>query len=128
MFDFALLAGTYAVFAGFSHGAAMLRSAGVSAESFAARAVPWLTMMAQSLPVQGRVIDGGDDRTGVQSLRFNGAAVDAIMRAGRAVDVGVEIIRPIKALIDEQIADGHGEQAFVRIVEGIAAPPGADLR
>ncbi|WP_308189517.1 NAD(P)-dependent oxidoreductase [Nocardia africana] len=118
-YDFALLAAMYAMFGGFAHGVAMMRAVGVSAAMFAERAVPWLTAMTRSLPEQARLADRGDYATEVQSLRFNKAAVDAIVRAGRDAGVAVDVLRPIKALIDEQIADGHGEQAFARIVEGL---------
>ncbi len=117
--DFALLAAMYAMFAGFAHGAAMLRSAGVSATNFAERAVPWLTAMTGSLPGHARLIDSGDYRTDVQNLHFNKAALDAIVRATREAETAVDLLRPVKALIDEQIADGHGELAFARIVEGL---------
>ncbi|WP_227982294.1 NAD(P)-dependent oxidoreductase [Nocardia spumae] len=117
--DFALLAAMYAMFAGFAHGAAMLRSAGVGAAAFAERAVPWLTAMTGSLPWQAQFIDSGDYRTSVQNLHFNKAALDAIVRAGREAGIAVDVLRPVKALIDEQVADGYGEQAFARIVEGL---------
>ncbi|MEU6559900.1 NAD(P)-dependent oxidoreductase [Nocardia nova] len=118
-YDFALLAAMYAMFAGFAQGAAMLSSAGVRAATFAERAVPWLTAMTGSLPHHAQLVDSGDYTTDVQSLHFNKAALDAIVLAGREAGVAVDVVRPVKALIDAQIADGHGEQAFARIVESL---------
>ncbi|MEV5646812.1 NAD(P)-binding domain-containing protein [Nocardia sp. NPDC052254] len=117
--DFALLAAMYAMFAGFAQGAAMLRSAGVSATDFAERAVPWLTAMTRSLPGQALLVDSGDYRTDVQNLHFNKAALDAIVRSAREAETTADVLRPVKALVDEQVADGHGELAFARIVEGL---------
>jgi 3-hydroxyisobutyrate dehydrogenase-like beta-hydroxyacid dehydrogenase len=119
LYDFALLTGMYAMFAGFFHGAAMLRTAGISAVDFSARAVPWVTAMAQSLPRHAQVIDGGDYTRGVQTLEFNKAALDAIARASRDVGIGTDIIGPIKALVDRQIVAGHGKEAFQKIIEGL---------
>ncbi|RDI55395.1 NAD(P)-dependent oxidoreductase [Nocardia mexicana] len=121
LYDFALLSGMYVTFAGFYHGAAMLRSAGVSAESFATRAVSWLTAITGSLSDAGRIIDSGDYTTDVQSLDFNKAALDAIVRASREAGVGLDVIGPVKSLIDRQVADGHGKEAFVRIFEGLVS-------
>ncbi|MFD7120775.1 NAD(P)-dependent oxidoreductase [Streptomyces sp. NPDC059922] len=42
LYDLALLAGMYVMFAGFMHGAAMVAPAGVTAGEFAAKATPWL--------------------------------------------------------------------------------------
>jgi NADPH-dependent reductive aminase-like, C-terminal domain len=43
LYDVALLAGMYVMFAGFMHGAAMVRPAGVTAKEFATRAADWLS-------------------------------------------------------------------------------------
>ncbi|MFI7002355.1 NAD(P)-dependent oxidoreductase [Nocardia sp. NPDC050175] len=116
-YDFALLANMYTMFTGFMHGAAMMRSVGVSASAFAERAVPWVTAMAQMLPAYGRIIDGGDYTKPIQSLAFHKAALDAINRATRDAGVTVDFVAPIKNLIDRQVADGHGSQEFARTIE-----------
>ncbi|PXX57498.1 3-hydroxyisobutyrate dehydrogenase-like beta-hydroxyacid dehydrogenase [Nocardia tenerifensis] len=116
-YDFALLAGMYAMFGGFMHGAAMMRSVGVSAGAFADRAASWVTAMAQMLPAYGRIIDGGDYTSPIQSLDFHKAALDAITRATRDAGVAVDFVAPIKNLIDRQVADGHGSMEFARTIE-----------
>ncbi|MFI6166505.1 NAD(P)-dependent oxidoreductase [Nocardia sp. NPDC051052] len=116
-YDFALLAIMYAMFTGFMHGAAMMRSVGVSASAFAERATPWVAAMAQRLPAYGRIIDGGDYTQPIQSLAFHKAALDAINRATRDAGVTVDFVAPIKNLIDRQVADGHGSQEFARTIE-----------
>ncbi|MEU7144699.1 NAD(P)-binding domain-containing protein [Nocardia sp. NPDC046473] len=116
-YDFALLANMYAMFSGFMHGAAMMRSVGVSAGAFAERATPWVTAMAQMLPAYGQIIDSGDYSQPIQSLAFHKAALDAINRATRDAGVTVDFVAPIKNLIDRQVADGHGAQEFARTVE-----------
>ncbi|MFC9438933.1 NAD(P)-dependent oxidoreductase [Nocardia sp. NPDC057030] len=116
-YDFALLANMYAMFTGFMHGAAMMRSVGVSAGAFAERATAWVTAMAQMLPAYGRIIDGGDYTRPNQSLAFHKAALDAINRATRDAGVTVDFVAPIKNLIDRQVADGHGAEEFARTIE-----------
>lgn len=117
LYDFALLSSMYLMFNGFFHAAAMVGSAGVSAEEFGGRAAAWLTAMAHGLPEYGKVIDSGDYRTDVQHLSFQKAAVDAIARASRDAGVSLDLIAPVKSLIDRQVADGHGALAYARTIE-----------
>ncbi|MFI2477813.1 NAD(P)-dependent oxidoreductase [Nocardia xishanensis] len=115
--DFALLSNMYAMFAGFLHGAALVRSTGAAASAFAERATAWVTAMAQLMPEYGRIIDSGDYTTEVQHLAFHKAALDAIVRASRDAGVALDVVGPIKNLIDRQVADGHGALAFERTFE-----------
>ncbi|NEE00987.1 NAD(P)-dependent oxidoreductase [Phytoactinopolyspora halotolerans] len=118
--DFALLAGMYIMFAGFYHGAAMVRSAGMSAKDFAGRAEAWLTTVAGSFAEHAVRMDSGDYSTSdEQTLVFTKSAVDAIVRASRDGGVAPHVIGPVKALVDQQVADGHGMEAFERIYEGL---------
>ncbi|MEV0108695.1 NAD(P)-binding domain-containing protein [Nocardia sp. NPDC050799] len=120
LYDFALLAGMYAMFTGFFHGAAMVRTAGVSATDFAPRATAYITAMAQSLPAYAGVIDSGDYTQSIQSMKVHKPAFDAIVRASRDAGVALDIVGPIKNLIDRQIADGRAEEGFERITEELA--------
>ncbi|GAB3724799.1 NAD(P)-dependent oxidoreductase [Nocardiopsis oceani] len=119
--DFALLAGMYVMFAGFHHGAAMVRTAGIPASEFAQRAKPWLTAMTAAFDYHAQFLDSGDYTTDVQSLDFNRSALDAIARTSRESGVSVDVVAPVKALIDSQIVEGHGAESFSRIFEGIKA-------
>lgn len=120
LYDFALLAGMYAMFTGFFHGAAMVRSAGVSATSFAPRAAAYVTAMAELIPAYAEVIDSGDYIDEVQPASFHKPAFDAIVRASRDAGVALDIVGPIKNLIDRQIADGRAGMGLERIVEELA--------
>ncbi|MEV0366926.1 NAD(P)-dependent oxidoreductase [Nocardia fusca] len=120
LYDFALLAGMYAMFTGFFHGAAMVRTAGVSATDFAPRATAYVTAMAQALPAYAGVIDSGDYTQSIQSMKVHKPAFDAIVRASRDAGVALDIVGPIKNLIDRQIADGKAELGLERIVEDLS--------
>ncbi|NUS94654.1 MAG: NAD(P)-dependent oxidoreductase [Nocardia sp.] len=120
LYDFALLAGMYSMFAGFFHGTAMVRTAGVTAGSFAPRAAAYLTAMAELLPAYAEVIDSGDYGDEVQPARFHKPAFDAIVRASRDAGVALDVIAPIKNLIDRQVADGRAGEGLERITEVLA--------
>ncbi len=118
--DLALLSAMYVMFAGFFHGAAMLAPAGVSAAEFAAMAVPWLQVTAESLPEYAGVIDGGDyTAPGQQSLVFSD--ISEIIEASRDQGVSTEVVDVVQGLIHRQIAAGHGAEGFARIIEGLRA-------
>ncbi|MEU6189612.1 NAD(P)-binding domain-containing protein [Nocardia sp. NPDC047038] len=116
-YDFALLAAMYAMFGGFLHGAAMMRSVGVPAAEFGRRAAAWLNAMTQSLPHQGAVIDTATYTEPIQSIAFHKAALDAINRASRDAHVTLDFIAPLKTLLDRQVADGRGALGFERTFE-----------
>jgi 3-hydroxyisobutyrate dehydrogenase-like beta-hydroxyacid dehydrogenase len=117
--DLALLAGMYTMFAGFYHGAAMVRTIGISAEDFGQRASGWIAAMTGSLPRAGATIDSGDYSKPFQPLDFTKAAVDAIVSASRDAGVDLDIIGAIKNLVDRQVADGHGGDSSERMFESL---------
>lgn len=124
LYDFALLAGMYSMFAGFFHGTAMVRTAGVTAASFAPRAAAYLTAMAELLPAYAEVIDSGDYTDEIQPASFHKPAFDAIVRASRDAGVALDVIGPVKNLIDRQIADGRAGEGLERITEELAGNRG----
>jgi 3-hydroxyisobutyrate dehydrogenase-like beta-hydroxyacid dehydrogenase len=121
LYDLALLAGMYVMFAGFMHGAAMVAPAGVSAGEFAAMSAPWLTAMTGGFQGFAAVIDGGDYTVeGQQSLEFSdlGHIVDASSEQG----ISTEVVTMVQRLIQRQIDAGHGKEGFARIIESIRQP------
>ncbi|WP_432039845.1 NAD(P)-dependent oxidoreductase [Streptomyces cucumeris] len=121
LYDFALLAGMYVMFAGFLHGAAMVAPAGVSAGRFATMAAPWLTAMTGAFAGFAEVVDGGDYTVeGQQSLEFS--SLDDLVRATEEQGVSTEVISMVQKLIRRQIDAGHGKEGFARIIESIRQP------
>jgi 3-hydroxyisobutyrate dehydrogenase-like beta-hydroxyacid dehydrogenase len=118
LYDLALLAGMYVMFAGFLHGAAMVAPAGVSAAEFAARAVPWLTAMTAAFPELAAVVDGGDYAVaGQQSLEFSD--LGPIVRASAEQGIATDLVATVQRLIRRQIDAGHGREGFARLIESI---------
>ncbi|BCB76037.1 NAD(P)-binding domain-containing protein [Phytohabitans flavus] len=121
LYDLALLAGMYVMFAGFMHGAAMLAPEGVSAGEFAAMAAPWLTAMTGAFGEFATVIDGGDYTVdGQQSLDFSDLGDIVAASADQGIDTGA--VAMVQQLIRRQIDAGHGQEGFARIIESIKQP------
>jgi 3-hydroxyisobutyrate dehydrogenase-like beta-hydroxyacid dehydrogenase len=121
LYDLALLAGMYVMFAGFLHGAAMVAPAGVSAAEFADRAAPWLAAMTGGFAGMAAVVDGGDYTVaGQQSLEFSD--LGDILAASAEQGVGTEAVAMVQRLIHRQIDAGHGKEGFARIFESIRRP------
>lgn len=121
LYDLALLAGMYVMFAGFMHGAAMVAPAGVSAGEFAAMAAPWLTAMTGGFQGFAAVIDGGDYTVeGQQSLEFSD--LGDIVAASSEQGISNEVVAMVQRLIQRQIDAGHGKEGFARIIESIRQP------
>ncbi|MFI9559277.1 NAD(P)-dependent oxidoreductase [Nonomuraea endophytica] len=122
LYDLALLAGMYVMFAGFMHGAAMVAPAGVTAGEFAAMAAPWLTAMTGSFQGFAAVVDGGDYTVaGQQSLEFSN--LNDLVAASAEQGVSTEVIGMVQTLVRRQIDAGHGQEGFARIIESIRNSP-----
>jgi len=118
LYDLALLAGMYVMFAGFMHGAAMVAPAGMSAREFAGMAAPWLAAMTGAFQEFAEVIDGGDYTVaGQQSLEFSD--LGDLLAAGSHQGVSTEVVAMVQGLIQRQIDAGHGKEGFARIIESI---------
>ncbi|MBE1484652.1 NAD(P)-dependent oxidoreductase [Plantactinospora soyae] len=121
LYDLALLAGMYVMFAGFVHGAAMVAPAGMTAGEFAAMAAPWLTAMTGAFQEIATVVDGGDYTVaGQQSLEFSD--LGDIVAASSDQGISTEVVDMVQRLIRRQIDAGHGTDGFARIVESIRQP------
>ncbi|ONI83434.1 6-phosphogluconate dehydrogenase [Saccharothrix sp. ALI-22-I] len=121
LYDIALLAGMYVMFAGFMHGAAMVAGAGVSATEFAGRSAAWLSAMTSAFAGLAAVIDGGDYTVDdQQSLEFSD--LGKMVEASAAQGISTEVVDMVQNLIRRQIDAGHGKEGFARIIESIKQP------
>jgi len=107
LYDLALLAGMYVMFAGFLHGAAMV--------------APWLAAMTGGLAGFAAVVDGGDYTVpGQQSLEFSD--LGDLLDASAAQGISTEVVGVVQDLIRRQVDAGHGKEGFARIYESIKRP------
>jgi 3-hydroxyisobutyrate dehydrogenase-like beta-hydroxyacid dehydrogenase len=123
LYDLALLTSMYTMFSGYLHGAALVATAGATAAEFAEMAGPWITAMTASLPYDAAFIDSGDYTTAdEQTVAFNKAALDMIVQVSTEEGIGVDVVAPLRALLARQVAEGHADESFTRIIEGIKRP------
>ncbi|QQM38950.1 NAD(P)-dependent oxidoreductase [Streptomyces liliifuscus] len=121
LYDLALLAGMYVMFAGFLHGAAMVAPVGMTAGEFAALAAPWLSAMTGGFQGFAEVIDGGDYTVaGQQSLAFSD--LGDLVAASADQGISTDVVDMVQRLVRRQIDAGHGEEGFARIIESIRQP------
>jgi 3-hydroxyisobutyrate dehydrogenase-like beta-hydroxyacid dehydrogenase len=121
LYDLALLAGMYVMYAGFMHGAAMVARAGVPAREFAPMSAAWLAAMTGAFAEFAEVIDGGDyGVAGQQSLEFSD--LGDLVAASAAQGISTDVVDAVQALIRRQVEAGHGADAFARIYESIRTP------
>ena len=118
LYDLAMLSTMYVMFAGFMHGAAMVGSAGVSATDFAARTIPFISAVVGSFAEFADIIDRRDYAgPGQQSLEFSD--LTRLLEASRHQGVPTDVVAPVQALIERQVAAGHGREGFARIFESL---------
>ncbi|MEV4479810.1 NAD(P)-dependent oxidoreductase [Micromonospora coxensis] len=123
LYDLALLAGMYVMFAGFLHGVAMVAPAGVTAGEFAAMAAPWQTAMTGAFQGFAAVVDGGDYTVGgQQSLEFSDVALGGIIAASADQGISTDTLAMVQRLMRRQIDAGRGKEGFARIIESIKQP------
>ncbi|MER0241301.1 NAD(P)-binding domain-containing protein [Streptomyces sp. HSW2009] len=122
LYETSLLTGMYAMFFGFYHGAALIRTGGVAAKEFAALAGPWIRAMTGSLDHAADFIDKGDYTTDVQSLLFNRSALDHITHVSDDQGISPELPALLREFMDRQIRAGHGADSATRAYESIARP------
>lgn len=116
-YDVAILAGMYGMLGGFLHATAMAQAAGVSAADLTPMMTSWLTDTFPALARFAAEIDSGDYTAGESSLAMNQSGLATISRASRAQGVADSTLLPLKELIDQQVAAGHGTQSLARAVE-----------
>jgi 3-hydroxyisobutyrate dehydrogenase-like beta-hydroxyacid dehydrogenase len=123
VYDIALLSGMYGMFAGFFQAVALGESARIKATELTGLLVPWLTSAAAALPGFAAEIDSGDYATETSNLDINAVGLGNILTATRAQGLGVELLAPLQALFEQQIAEGHGTSSLSRTIESLRKAP-----
>lgn len=125
LYDLALLSGMYGLFSGFLHALALVRSGGVSAESFAPMLGSWVGAMMEALPDFAARIDSGDHaRDAMSNLAMQTTAVENILTASREQGVDGALLAPLLPLMRRRIEDGFGADEVSGLFELIRAGRG----
>ncbi|MEJ3659135.1 NAD(P)-binding domain-containing protein [Actinomycetes bacterium KLBMP 9759] len=121
LYDLALLAGMYVMWAGFIHGAAMVAPSGMSARDFAKMAAPWQSAMTFAFAGLAEVIDSGDYalKGDDQSLEFSD--LSDMVEASKAVGIDPIAVEMVQELMQRQIDAGFGKDSVARIYESVRA-------
>jgi 3-hydroxyisobutyrate dehydrogenase-like beta-hydroxyacid dehydrogenase len=109
----------YGMLGGFLHATAMAEAAGISATEFTPMLVSWLTDSFPALSTFAKEIDAEDYATDESNLNMNQAGLATIIRASESQGVRAPALRPLKELIDQQVADGHGAASLARVFESL---------
>lgn len=119
-YDAAILSGMYGLLGGFLHAAALARAAGIKAVELTPMLLSWLTDMYPALHTFAEQIDSGSYAGGESSLAMNQSGLALLIRATETQGVPFAALDSLKALVDRQVADGHGEESLARAVESFA--------
>ncbi|MFC8074388.1 NAD(P)-dependent oxidoreductase [Streptomyces sp. NPDC057307] len=122
LYDIALLSGMYGMFAGFFQSVAIADSAQIKATDITGLLVPWLNAAAAALPGFAAEIDSGDYTTATSNLDINAVGLANMLTATKAQGVGVDLLTPLQALFERQIAEGHGAASLSRAIESLRSP------
>ncbi|MFS8103678.1 NAD(P)-binding domain-containing protein [Lentzea alba] len=114
-YDVAILSGMYGLIGGFLHAAALARAGGIKATDLTPMLLSWLTDMHPALVTFAEEIDSGNYGGGESSLAMNQSGLATLIRAGQGVPFAA--LDSLKALVDQQVAEGHGEESLARVVE-----------
>jgi 3-hydroxyisobutyrate dehydrogenase-like beta-hydroxyacid dehydrogenase len=118
-YDVAILAGMYGTLGGFLHAAAMAQAAGISVLELTPRLLSWLTDLFPALSTFAKEIDDKEYSTEESSLAMNQSGLATIIRASQSQGVPAAMLDPLRDLIDQQVAAGHGADSLARAVESL---------
>ena len=122
LYDLAILAGMYTMFAGFMHGAAMVGADGGCGHRLRGPGHALPGRDDEAFGEFAAIIDSRDYAgDGQQSLEFSD--LGDLLQASADQGVSVEVIEPVQRLIRRQIAAGHGTEGFARIYEELRSSP-----
>ncbi|MBL0803197.1 NAD(P)-binding domain-containing protein [Streptomyces albidoflavus] len=120
--DLSLLGIMWGVLNGFLHGAALLGTAGVRAETFAPLAARMTTVVAGYVTAAAPEVDAGSHPAGDATLTVHQEAMRHLAEESEALGVNAELPRLFHLLADRAVADGHAESGYSALVEQFRKP------
>ncbi|WP_410601203.1 NAD(P)-dependent oxidoreductase [Amycolatopsis sp. lyj-90] len=118
LYDIALLSGMYGHFIGVIQAFALVGSTGAKAREFAPLLRGWMDAMSGFLERAAEQIDDGDYVTDVVSnLAMQAAAFPNLAKAAEEQGVSAELLAPLQPLMDKRVADGHGAEDLIGVIE-----------
>jgi 3-hydroxyisobutyrate dehydrogenase-like beta-hydroxyacid dehydrogenase len=126
LFDIALLSAMYGASMGELHAFAMVRSAGVAAREFAPLLQRWMASVGGFHERTAELVDARDyTRDVVSNLGMQAAAYHNLIDAAHEQGVSPELLAPLYPLMLRRVAEGHGHEDNVGVIELLFTRRGA---
>ncbi|MFF0361081.1 NAD(P)-dependent oxidoreductase [Streptomyces fungicidicus] len=123
LYDVALLSAMSGLFAGITHAFALIRREDVDPVGFAPLLASWLTAMTPAAHRTAEQLASGDYTTGVVSnLAMQSAGNTTLLRTAEEQGVSPELLTPYTALMARRVADGHGDEDGVGMIDLLVRP------
>ncbi|MEV6718202.1 NAD(P)-binding domain-containing protein [Lentzea sp. NPDC051208] len=118
-YDVAILVGMYGLIGGFLHAAALARTNGIKTTELTPMLLSWLTDLHPALSTFAAEIDGASYGNAESSLAMNQTGLAMLIRAAAAQGVPFAALDSLKALVDQQVDAGRGQESLARAVESL---------
>lgn len=123
LYDLALLGILWSSLAGALHGFAMLASEGIPAAALTPFAESWITQVVlPSIKGAAQQVDAGRYATTVSTVGLNAAGLATMVAASRGQGIRPDVMIPIRDILQERAASGHGDEALASMIEVIRTP------
>ncbi len=124
LYDLALLAGMWGMFAGALHAVALVGTEKVEAREFMSLLIPWLNAMTGGLPGLAEQIDTRDyTKDVVSNLGMQAVAYVNLIEASKSQGVSTDLIAPMHDLMKRAVAAGYGAADLSSLIELIKKSP-----
>ncbi len=122
LYDGAGLAMMWSVLNAWLQGAAMLKTAGVDAATYAPFARQMAAGVAEWLPGYAEQIDSGFFPAEVAALETDARSMEHLIEESEALGVNAELPKLLKSMADRAIAAGHGGEQYPVLIEEFGRP------
>ncbi len=120
LYDVAMLSMLYGATHSWLHANALMRTANISASEFQPYASAWFNNVITPILTdldQARALDEADYATEGYNLKINQSSIGNILKASRELDIVFDWLTPIKAIYDQLVEEGYGDDNPLRIFE-----------
>lgn len=124
LYNMTLLGLMWSTVNGFLHAVAPVGTAKATASEFAPVAVDWFlpSVVSPIITAATRQLDAGDYLGDEGTLEMNATAADHLLRASRDQGIGVEVPAFLKGLLERAIAESHGSDSYMSLIELLKEP------
>ncbi|WP_431895612.1 NAD(P)-dependent oxidoreductase [Micromonospora haikouensis] len=122
LYDMALLGIMWGILNGFLHGAALLGTAKVKAETFAPLANTMISAITEYVTAYAPQVDESRYEATDATMTVHQAAMEHLAEESEHLGIHSELPRFFKTLADRAVADGHAENSYAAMIELFRKP------